>query len=194
MDQRLSKAAESLSDLVGVLPSRDLGPLLDLAIGGLLSLILAQQSKYLDRKAALTPIYYEGLSDRARKMASGTVPSSGPWLAGYHFNSGLMRLGAAREQTRGLLKSLVRRRNDLESMPQLTRSEIDDLQQDVNSLKHDLLGLAHGRRVTFEQAILGLLELVEVLEAWKSELSSPHVRFPKVTSGRRHRVRAKVTG
>src|SRR3984893_4805132 len=73
MDKRLTKAAVSLLELVMALPAIDLGPLLDLTIGGLASLILAEQFKYLNRKIALPPVYYVGLSDRVGKMADVCV-------------------------------------------------------------------------------------------------------------------------
>jgi hypothetical protein len=185
MDQRLSKAAEKLSALVSALPANELGPLLDLTVGGLASLIWAEQLNYLNRKSALPPIYYEGLSDRVEKMAIGTLPPAGPWLAGYYFNSGLMRLGAAREQTRGLLNGLVRKTPELQSMPQLTKSELDELHQEVNFLKHDLLGLSGGRRIMFEHAVCGLVELVDVIGAWKKncQVSVPRSRRWDVSFG-----------
>lgn len=182
MDQRLIHAAEKLSELVLALSYGRFGALLDLTIGGLASFIEAQRLKYDNREDPLPPEYYKKLSERTKKMASGTLPQHGRWLSGYYFNSGLMRLGAAREQIRKLLCVLDKQKNEAERKlsPSLVDTAIDELYQEYNQLKHDLLGLSGGRRVTFEQAVEALADLVEVLDARKCELSDPKTKVPRM--------------
>src|SRR5947209_8105872 len=104
MEQRLKEAARVLSELVLVFPPEHLGDLLDITAGVIASLIRAEQLEYIDRMdEALPPEYYTKLSERIAKMTAGTLPPRGRWIAGYYFNSALLRLGAARDITKRLL-------------------------------------------------------------------------------------------
>lgn len=177
MEQRLKEAAESLSELVLILPAKHLGDLLDLTAGALASLIRAQQLEYIDRLGEeLPPEYYIKLGERLAKMTAGTLPPRGRWLSGYYFNSALLRLGAAREITNRLLNKLDEGKTI--PGPSLKPISLDDVYREYCSLKHNLRSLRVGRNVSFEQAIQALVELVEVLGKRKGELSDPNTKFP----------------
>jgi hypothetical protein len=106
VDRRLAEMARSLSELVTLFPPEHLDDLLDLTIGALASLIRAEQLKYQDEDRIgkeLPPKYDSKLSERVRRMSSGTLPPHGRRLSGCYLNSGLLRLGAAREMTQKLL-------------------------------------------------------------------------------------------
>ncbi len=178
MNQRLANLAGRLATLILELPR--IGPLLDLAAGALASLLKAQAMDYRgrDEDEELPPAYYVKLSERVKRMASGTLPPKGRWISGYYFNSALMRLGAAREQTRGLLAFLDKRCKQRGKMPTLKSTEIDHVHREVNTLKHSLQGLHGGRLVTFWQAVEAMEELVSVLELRQPQLADPQTRLP----------------
>ena len=87
-----------------------------------------------------------------------------------------MRIGAAREATRKLLSALDKSKHGRQSGITLGPSNVDDVYQEVNRLKHDLRGLSKDRWVTFEQAMQALDELVSVLDGRKNELSNPNTK------------------
>ena len=186
MQEELKKAALDLSELISVLPPVHLGDLLDLTAGALASLIRAQELAYEDRLGEELPAeYYPKLRERIAKMANGTLPPRGRWISGYYFNSALLRLGAAREITNRLLNSLDKRKSHVG--PNLNPQRLDSVYKEYRRLKHDLRSLRLGREVAFEQAVQGLVELIDVLAKRREELSDPETTFPawESTPGRR---------
>lgn len=177
MAQRLKEAARVLSELVLAFPPKHLGDLLDITAGALASLIRAEQLQYVDRIGEeLPPEYYRKLSERIEKMTAGTLPPKGRWIAGYYFNSALLRLGAAREITKRLLDNLDKGKRY--PGPNLKPKESDKLYLEYCSFKHDLRSLRVGRDVTFEQALQALDELIEVFSKRRAQLADPNTRFP----------------
>jgi hypothetical protein len=180
LDARFKSIAETLSGLMPELSER-LGDLLDLAAGGLASLIRANQLGYKDRTYPLPEQYYENLCIRVHKMGTGTLPQTGAWLAGYFLNSALLRIGAAREKLRGVLTALDRQKKHTGPPHRsLSNGDFDVLHQEYRSLKHDLQGLRNARGVTYEQTIEALDELVCVLDDRRSELSDPASGMPRM--------------
>jgi hypothetical protein len=179
---RFESIAETLCGLIPELSER-LGDLLDLAAGGLSSLIRANQLGYKDRTYPLPKQYYENLCVRVHKMGTGTLPQSGAWLAGYFLNSALLRIGAAREKLRGVLTALDRQKKHTGPRHRsLSKGEFDVLHEEYRSLKHDLHGLRNARGVTFEQTVDALDELVCVLDDRRAELSNPTSRMPRMAA------------
>lgn len=177
MEQRLKEAARALSELVLVFPAEHLGDLLDITAGALASLIRAEELEYIDRVGQeLPPKYYVKLSERVARMAGGTLPPYGRWIAGYYFNSALLRLGGVREITRRLFDSLDK--NKTTHGPNIKPMNLDVIYEEYRSLKHDLRPLRMGRLVTFEQAVQALEELVGVFKKRQAELSDPNTTFP----------------
>ncbi len=183
MDRRLAQASKTLSELIVLFPPEHLGDLLDLTVGALVSLVRAGQLGYKERIGkALSAKYYEKLNRLASGMAKGVLPDDRPWLAGYYFNSALFRLGAAREMTSKLLTSLDKRKATKGSI--VTPAGLDRVYDEYCSLKHDLRSLRMGRRVTFEQAMESLSELVYVLSLRRTELSDARTKFPRWSKSR----------
>lgn len=177
MDQRLKDAAQTLSQLVLILPAKHLGDLLDITAGALASLIRAKQLEYIDRLGEELPAkYYIKLAERVAKMTGGTLPPRGRWLSGYYFNSALLRLGAAREITYRLLNKLDK--GNRTPGPNLKPISLDEIYREYCSLKHNLRSLRVGRNVSFEQAVQAFVELVDLLNKRKGELSDPNTKFP----------------
>lgn len=183
MELRLTEASGTLSDLIAQFPPEHLGDVLDLTAGALVSLIRAKQLGYKERvNKALSAKYYAALSRLVRSMGAGTQPHGGPWLAGYYFNSSLFRLGAAREITSKLLTALDK--GKATKGLNIAGGKVDLVYEEYRSLKHDLRSIRMGRRVTYEQAVEGLCELVRVLEQRRAELSDPQTKFPKWSKNR----------
>src|SRR5439155_9119091 len=90
--------------------------LVDLIVGAAASLMVARQLGYIDRSEPLPDDYYEHLSLRTRRMAEGTLPPHGRWISGYYFNSGLMRLWAARDQLQRIQEVIARRKGQLSKL------------------------------------------------------------------------------
>lgn len=177
MEQRLKDAAKILSELVLAFPPEHLGDVVDITAGALASLIRAEELQYLDRiDEELPKEYYAKLSERVQKMTAGTLPPRGRWISGYYFNSALLRLGAAREITKRLLDALDKGKRH--QGPNLKAMKFDKLYGEYCSLKHNLRSLRVGRKVTFEQALEALDELIAVLDKRRAQLSDPNTRFP----------------
>jgi hypothetical protein len=177
MEQRLKEAARVLSELVLVFPAEHFGDLLDITAGAIASLIRAEQLQYLDRINEELPLeYYTKLSERILKMTAGTLPPRGRWIAGYYFNSALLRLGAAREISKRLFDNLDKGKQH--SGPNLKSMRSDKLYDEYCSFKHDLRSLRVGRHITFEHALKALDELITVLNKRRVQLSDPNTRFP----------------
>src|SRR5688572_25330656 len=66
---------------------------LDEFLGALYGLCLAQTQGFVDRPVGID-IEITVLQDRSDKLARGDVRIDGKWMAGFHFNSGLLRLSA----------------------------------------------------------------------------------------------------
>jgi hypothetical protein len=178
MEPRLTQASKTLSELIGQFPSEHLGDLVDLTLGALVSLSRAGQLGYKERIGKpLSSKYYDKLIQLANGMAKGVLPEDRPWLAGYYFNSGLFRLGAAREITGKLLSSLDKRK--VTKGLNIPNAKIDVVYEEYRSLKHDLRSIRMGRRITYEQAVESLCELVYVLGQRSAELSDSETKFPK---------------
>jgi hypothetical protein len=103
-------------------------------------------------------------------------------VAGYYFNSALVRLGAAREITRKLFSFLDKEKKVYG--PGILQADVDSIYDEYGSFKHALRSFRLGRRVTFDQAIGSLDELVRALDARRIELADPNTRFPRW--GKRH--------
>lgn len=195
MDSRLASTAERLS---GLIPNlwQGLGDELDLAAGGLASLMLAEPLQNFHRTEPLPPKYYEKLSSRVQRMTAGTLPPHGLWITGYYLNSAIFRIGAAREKIRMVLRTLRKRGWQAGTGPDslLPDSDFDKLHTEYTDLKHRWGGLVAGRTVSYDQAVMALQELIEAFEALKGEgplLAEEALRWvkekPRKTGRRKHK-------
>ena len=98
-----------------------------------------------------------------------------------------MRIGAARDMTRRLVRHLDQKKSHRGIGRNLGDSDVDIVYQESNRLKHDLRGLSNNRFVTYEQAVQAFYELVLLLENRRDELSDPDASFPAWRSRPRRR-------
>lgn len=66
---------------------------LDDFLGAIYALILAKSQDFTDRPAGTSP-ELDKVQIRAAQVANGQVRLDGKWMAGFHFNSALLRLSA----------------------------------------------------------------------------------------------------
>ena len=113
---------------------------------------------------------------RAENVADGTVRTSGKWLAGFYFNSALFRIAAAYhrglkvvsgKETSRLYKSDLLKHVEPD-FPTWQHSNLDDVYDEVNDLKHTTEGLFNSRNVSQEKASAAVAELLELFGLWSN--------------------------
>lgn len=153
---------------------------LDLFVGGIASLLRAANAHFKDRTGR--PIGAEPVRIVAEQLAKGTMRNEGAWLAGYHFNSGLLRIAGAFH--RGLKIALVRRVDtrrrefppalapaaagryqDAKGQP-WAFSNLMAVYNEVNNIKHTADGTFQRRQADFKQATEAVGELVQLFQLW----------------------------
>jgi len=166
IEERCRELASRVACLIRRVPQ--LSDALDFAIGAIYALLKAIKFGYVDRTKALSPKYWTSLAARAGNMGRGGLPGRDHWVAGFYFNSALMRISAVYERT---LKELSGRRQG--PVPDLLRlimppfgnnAQLEKVRIEVNNLKHEECGLSGGRKVKLEEAIGALIELVDEIE------------------------------
>lgn len=151
---------------------------LDDLLGAVFALIFAKQGEFADRLDK--PIEIAAVLKRADQIKGGKVRVDGKWMAGFHFNSALFRAAAVyhrilkvavgkpttREHVSDLrtrVKSLYRQwKNATWSDEQIYAVHVQ-----VNTLKHTPRGAHDRRTVTYTDAVAGVGELLQLIEAWK---------------------------
>jgi hypothetical protein len=163
----LDKSAEALAVLTETLPG--LLDILDLLAGAVYSLQMAESLGFRDRPGEFKPQYKENLVKRLKRMSKQNLPSSGLWLAGLHFNSGIQRLAACYRRSQGVFKRLHRRFQSSRGGDFAT-DDLERLRVEANKIKHDEYGLLSGRQVAFAVAVAGLGDLLSELRERSPEL------------------------
>ncbi len=150
---------------------------LDDLLGAVYSLILARHHHFVDRTDR--PIEIDVVRKRAEQVKRGDVRIDGKWIAGWHFNSALFRAAAVYHR---LLKVAVEKPETQEYVPKLrpkvealyrqwkkadwSSERIHAVHTQVNTLKHSPPGVHDVRTATFEDAVAGIDELLNLVEAW----------------------------
>lgn len=146
---------------------------LDYLLGALHALFQAKQLGYQHRPQSLDDKYWnEGPLPRVGYMAQGKLRVEGKWLAGFYFNSALVRLAAAFDRTVRLKatrkKIKVKKRPvwnlllDL-GLQRFSKGKLARVYREVNPLKHAPEGLATGRRITMTDATQAFDEMLDLL-------------------------------
>jgi hypothetical protein len=167
--QRLLALAKKISELMSELLA--LNEPLDLALGAVHALIEARKHNYRDRKWPLPPRYYIKVRKLAEDLSRGRQLDDKPWLAGFYFNSALLRIAAVYHD---VLKLHTGRRGYVRELlplvsPPFDHGSLDKVHEEVNKLKHQPQGVGQGRGVRFEEAIAALGELIDFIEGRKAD-------------------------
>ncbi|HVS89310.1 MAG TPA: hypothetical protein VHF01_13955 [Candidatus Acidoferrum sp.] len=144
---------------------------LDDFLGVLYALIFAKHNNFEERSG---PIEVPAVVKRAENVAEGTVRTSGKWLAGFYFNSALFRIAAAyhrglkvvsRNETCRLYKADLLKIVEPE-FPKWQHTNLDNVYDEVNDLKHEAEGLFNSRNISREEARAAVAELLGLFELW----------------------------
>src|SRR6266550_1126890 len=150
---------------------------LDDLLSAVYSLILARHNQFDDRTDR--PIEIDVVQRRASQIKNGDVRIDGKWIAGWHFNSALFRIAAVHHR---LLKLAVGSPASKEYAPTLgpkvktlyrqwtngdwSCDHVDAIHNEVNTLKHTPQGIHSARSATFEDALTGVGELLDLMRTW----------------------------
>ena len=155
---------------------------IDEFLGALYGLNLAQIQGFVDRPVG-TDIEIPVLQNRADKLANGDVRIDGKWMAGFHFNSGLLRLSAVYHRSLKTVTGNVGKDKSIRTLldeldkPTLyptwaghawSRANVAQVHKEVNDFKHTAEGLNAGRNVPYAVAADAVEELLVLLEKWPS--------------------------
>jgi hypothetical protein len=155
---------------------------LDECLGALYALNLAHIQGFADRPVG-TGIEMRVLQDRVAKLTNGDVRIDGKWMAGFHFNSALVRLSAVYHRSLKVVTGNVGKKKDVPTLlseldspggfpkwagQPWSRSSIEQVHREVNAFKHTAEGLNLGRNVPYAVAIEAADELLVLLEHWPS--------------------------
>jgi hypothetical protein len=146
---------------------------LDDFLGAIYALVLSQCNVHPFVKRS-GQIEIDAVIKRAEDIASGTLRTSGNWMAGFHFNGALFRIAASYhrglkvvskkeksgEMRGGLLPSV------LAAFPEWKHQNLDDVYDEVNDLKHTAEGKFNLRRINLEAANAAIEELLNLFELW----------------------------
>jgi hypothetical protein len=152
---------------------------LDDFLGAVYALTLAKYLNFTDRPPGTSP-EADKVQIRAEQVANGRLRLDGQWMAGFHFNSALLRTSAVYHRILRVLTKDHRRDASAGELRQKLQTDalyatwtghpwaFTNLQQvhtEVNKLKHDGDGLGAGRDARYAQALDAVDELLNLLEA-----------------------------
>jgi hypothetical protein len=147
----------------------DLLPVLDYAAGALLCLLEAQQHGFQDRRGPCEQNYHDQVVIAVEEMRIGKMPQVDFWVAGWHFNSALVRIVASYDRARGALKRADRIQGDTPlRLIEHKHEKLDSIRTEVDSLKHAPDGNHPSRGVRFEDALEGLEELISLVSKYRT--------------------------
>lgn len=150
---------------------------LDFFLGALYGLSLAVLHGFEHRPKGKAPDF-EPLLKRTALLAKGEVRLDGKWMAGFHFNSALLRLAAVYQRT---LKVVTKNTDSDKDVGTLlselrekhkgwagnwTNTHIRKVHKEVNDLKHASKGKIDGRDVNLGRALGAIEELLTIWESW----------------------------
>lgn len=171
----LGHRLDTLLNKPRVLTDDDFAGTLDEFLGALYALVLARAQGFVDRKPG-TPIEIPVLRIRSAQIASGRARIDGKWMAGFYFNSALLRLAVVYHRGLKILTGsgdyvgpLLKKLDPIYRgwmRHSWSNTNIHRLHEEVNDLKHTPHGLYRGRNVTYQQAVAAVDELLKLFEAW----------------------------
>jgi len=151
---------------------------LDYFVGVIYSLALAKERNFQNRTKTKTDAGV--VLKRAEEFGGGRLSERGGWSAGFLFNGALVRISAVYHRA---LKIVLGKPNTDEHVWKLrpkaetlytqwtkrtwNNSNIRTVHGEVNTLKHDSGGTRQKRTATYEDALLSVTELLDLIEAWE---------------------------
>lgn len=176
MQSSISKSIESYSQEVAALATSEdvfIG-IKGFLVGAAFSLKKAQELGFIDNTDVR---YSEELNEIARQIATGKLPEQGAWLAGFYFNSALLRFAATYHIILKLMFDNVDESRKVLSEKAVITGKVhpddidllDKIYQDTNDFKHEGDKLLRYRRVqSMDDAIRAGCKLISLLASvWR---------------------------
>lgn len=139
---------------------------LDIVLGAIYALKRASELRYIDRQGALGQWYYNKVQELAMKASQGDEIKDSPWVAGFYFNSALLRIAAAYHQVLKLItvknETVAKLRESIADKNK--RMNLDSVHDEVNKIKHNITGVGPIRSVKMDQAVAAIEELLGLAE------------------------------
>jgi hypothetical protein len=172
---RFAGRLKSVLDRPKVQADANLPHVLDDFLGAIYALILAKSQGFTDRPRGISP-EPDKVQTRAEQVANGHIRLDGKWMAGFHFNSAILRLSAVYHRILRVLTNDHRTeahvgelRNKLAYAAWTghpwSYANIQKVHDDVNVLKHDSGGVGRGRDAEYGHALDAVEELLNLLDA-----------------------------
>lgn len=199
-DQKLIQLSQSITALLKSNKQRDdahVWATLDDFLGAVYALILAfHNTPPFKNRPRGQSIDSRVVLKRAKTIwVSRNIRTRGKWIAGFYFNSALFRLASVYHRSLKIgigeptSRDHVGRENDPNSLISKAKeryqawknsawenTNIHEIHQQVNQLKHQAEGSYYGRTVNEDQAMSAARELLEFLEAWERFSTSSTTR------------------
>lgn len=163
----LSGSARRVADLLNRVAANPGSPIvapLDDLLGALYCLVFALDNGFKGKAGAseLKPVI-----DRANQIAKGEIKDDGNWMAGFHFNSAMFRISAILDR---LPKALAGSHEGAVAAYSAKRGQTwsnkkaHAIRTEVNTVKHDDVGLWAGRNADMATALSAIDELLDLAE------------------------------
>ena len=169
----LLRAAGRIAELLRIADARKddlLQYTADLSLGAVYAFVFAKLAGYEHRMGPAEP---DKPAIRARNVASGWIQAEGKWIAGFHFNSAILRVAAVYHRSLKIalddpdtkafamtLRPLAKAR-----YPKWSDDNAAAIHREVNTIKHEAGGLRR-RTTTPEEALKAIEEVIALLETW----------------------------
>ncbi|OFW29374.1 MAG: hypothetical protein A3G76_05685 [Acidobacteria bacterium RIFCSPLOWO2_12_FULL_65_11] len=160
---------KNLLDKPKIQADANLPDALDDFLGAIYALALAKSLGFSERPAG-TRTERDKVQIRAEQVSNGRLRLDGKWMAGFHFNSGILRLSAVYHRVLRVITADHQKGHMVaDLLPKLSytwsRVNIAKVHVEVNKLKHDSGGLGKGLDAKFGQALGAVDELLKLVEA-----------------------------
>ena len=141
---------------------------LDDFLGAVYALVLAKSLGFTDRPTG-KQTERDKVQVRAQHVSTGRIRLDGKWMAGFHFNSAILRLSAVYHRAlRVITADHGRNQWVAKLLPKLAYAwsnvNIGKVHIEATKLKHDGGGLGKGRDAKFGQALDAVDELLNLIE------------------------------
>jgi len=174
-EARLAGCARRISELLAApaaVANADVESSLDDLLGAVYGLIRAKYKKFRDRTGRRINI--KPVAQRAARIGTGNLRTTGLWIAGFYFNNALFRTAAVYHRILQVAAAPHTGRNDVPTLqtaviaryPGWNSIRLHKVHSQVNELKHEPQGVYHGRLVTYEDALTAACDLLDLIEAW----------------------------
>ena len=181
-EARLAACARRISQLLAApaaVANADVESSLDDLLGAVYGLIRAKYKKFRDRTGR--HINIKPVAQRAARIGTGNLRTTGLWIAGFYFNNALFRTAAVYHRILQVAAALHTGRNDVPTLqtaviaryPGWNSIRLHKVHSQVNELKHEPQGVYHGRLVTYEDALTAACDLLDLIEVWAAANITP---------------------